>query len=403
MKKEVLFILIIVFSNCSKLDVTQEILPEIVSITPLSIETNLPVINIEVDEQEFLKMTANPNSKIEIEGKLDIYERKNEKLTDKSITIEIKGRTSVGTNFPVKSMEIIPDEAIETRVFTDLSTQSLLQNHNLDSLKIFRLRNSGNDFGITMIKDLAYSQYARDLKLNLELMYGTSVQVFINGKYYGLVNLRTENNVLGISNLLNVPSSDICILKVKNLQTENLEFHHGDKSASIAILEAIDIEDFEAIRNLVDEDNFIDYIIYQDYIGNSDWHYNIALYKTGNKKFRFFLFDLDHAGNVSKFPLLPKLEFITADIAKIYRAFQAKNGFIEHLENRKEELYNRFSVDDFNNVVNQLANNIENDIPFLIAKHGVPESIFRWKYNIEQLKRDFEKRDYYLRKKYNLD
>jgi len=168
-------------------------------------------------------------------------------------------------------------------------------------------------------------------------------------------------------------------------------------------LEAIDTKNSDVIRELIDEDNFIDYIIYQDYIGNTDWHYNIAASRAGNEKFRFFLFDLDHAAEAIPFPLLPKLEFINADIGKIYRAFQLKNGFNEHLENRKEELYNRFSVNDFNNLADQLARNIEDEIPFLIAKYGVPESIFEWKYNLEQLKRDFEKRDYYLRKKYNLD
>tara|TARA_R110002050_G_scaffold20348_1_gene57632 strand:- start:21369 stop:21953 length:585 start_codon:yes stop_codon:yes gene_type:complete len=194
----------------------------------------------------------------------------------------------------------------------------------------------------------------------------------------------------------------MALLKVKN-ESENLKFDEGNRLAVGALLKAIELEDAKAIWENVDVDNFIDYIIYQDYIGNADWGNNVKAFNPGNGKFRFIIYDTDLAGNAIGIPLLPKLEFLSADLGKIYRGLQENEEFNAQLENRKEVLYEGFSVNSFNKIVDDLALTIENDIPFLIAKYGRPESTLHWKMEIDKMKLDFEGRDHYIRKKYDLD
>ena len=99
---------------------------------------------------------------------------------------------------------------------------------------------------------------------------------------------------------------------------------------------------------------------------------------------------------------IPELEYLNYDLAKIYQKFMRIDGFEEQLESRQKELYSKFKVEDFYTIVDKLAGNIKNDIPYQIAKYGYPESMYQWKLELETMKRDFERRDHHIRKKYEL-
>lgn len=401
--KTALLLISIIISSCSNLKVEEEDLPDVFDITSSTIVTMLPVINIDADPSEFENMMSSYYDKILVEGEFSTINNSGvNQLIDKKIEFEISGRSSIGDSFPLKSLRVIFDEAIEPVVHLGFIPDEILAGHHLDILTTIRLRNSGNDFGVSMIKDLAYSSFAVQNSLDFELMYGFPVQVFINEDYYGLMNALTENNILGIASLLHLDTSLISILKVKDA-SENLKYDEGNRLGCEALLTAIEHENAQAIWDNIDIDNFIDYIIYQDYIGNADWANNIKAFNPGNGKFRFILYDVDLAGNVAAIALLPKLEFLSADLGKIYRALQENEGFNDRLEKRKEVLYQGFSVSNFNKIVDDLASTIENDIPYLIAKYGRPESTLHWKIEIEKLKLDFKGRDHSIRKRYDLD
>tara|TARA_R110002050_G_scaffold20348_1_gene57633 strand:- start:21941 stop:22576 length:636 start_codon:yes stop_codon:yes gene_type:complete len=187
----------ILFASCSNLIVEQENLPDVYAITPSTIVTQLPVINLKADQTSFDKMMESYYSKIIVEGELTTHNVLGSiQVIDQKIQFEIRGRSSVGASFPLKSIGVVFDEPIDTKSL-GFKPDDKLPGHYLDFLTTTRLRSSGNDFGITMIKDLAYSRFAVQNCLNLEVMYGVPVQVFVNNKYYGLMNARTESNIAG--------------------------------------------------------------------------------------------------------------------------------------------------------------------------------------------------------------
>lgn len=400
--KFVPLILAIIISSCNRMEVSLEKLPDVEKLTPSTISSVLPVFNIETDPAKFEHMTEFYHHKIVEKGTLSFYNLPNDgDFAPQTMKFEIRGRSSVGEGYPLKSLGLVLDTPVP--LSQNLTPNfPINNNHSLQVLKAFRFRSSGNDFGKTMLKDLAYARLAVYANLNLELMYGEPVQVFVNNKYYGLMNIRTESDVNGMAGLLDVDPLKVTQVKVKG-PSENLEYHEGDPAGCEALLQAIAMEDKPGIAAQIDIPNFIDYIIFQDYIGNTDWVNNIKAYKVANGKFRFILYDVDLASNASSIALIPKLEFLSADIAKIYRALQEVDGFNDQLNNRRAELYQRFSTDAFNNIVDDLALQIENDIPYLIAKYGKPESTFHWKMEIENLKLDFAGRDNSIRKRYKLD
>jgi hypothetical protein len=397
-----LFILAIAITSCNRVEVSGEQLPEVASLTPTTISTALPVFNIDTDPAKFERMTQLYHHKIVEKGTLSFYNSPDAAdFAPQTMEYEIRGRSSVGEGFPLKSLGVVLDNPI-TLGQNSLPKFQVNNAHSLQVLKAFRFRSSGNDFGKTMLKDLAYARLAAYANLDLELMYGEPVQVFVNNSYYGLMNVRTESDANGMAGLLDVDPSEVTLIKVKG-PSENLKYHEGDPAGAEALLQAIAAEDAQAIAAQIDIPNFIDYIIFQDYIGNTDWANNIKAYNVSNGKFRFILYDVDLASNASSIALIPKLEFLSADIAKIYRALQQVDGFDDRLNSRRTELYQRFSVHAFETIVDDLALQIENDIPYLIAKYGQPESTFHWKMEIENLKLDFAGRDKSIRKRYKLD
>ena len=124
--------------------------------------------------------------------------------------------------------------------------------------------------------------------------------VYINGKFYGVLNIREANNKhLAYSNrgLDNDELDQFEIDPDSNyVQMEGTkeafdELYNLSKTASQA-------DSYSKIRNLLDIDEFINYMAIELYLGGDDWpHNNVKAYRPRmeNGKFRFVLFDLDFA------------------------------------------------------------------------------------------------------------
>ena len=216
-----------------------------------------------------------------------------------------------------------------------------------------------------------------------------------------IIDLRTENDRDGLSTLLNVNAEDITLLKM-DWPNEDIDFKEGDEALAQQLIDAIANRDEHALEDLIDIPNFIDYILYQDFIGNMDWpHNNVKLYSANGSKFRFLLYDLDWAANRNRTQRLPKLEYLEDDFSKIYQILRNHdNGFIDLLEQKQRALYDNLTIQKFNHIVDDLADELEPEIGYLIKKWGAPHSSFEWSLNVDQLKQDFQVNDFYNRKLY---
>ncbi len=384
---------------CTKMTV-EEPLPEISGIE--TFPSQLPKINVRADSAEFDKMFENFLEDIEIEASVDFYDENGlKKFTGAVAEIEIKGTSSA--KYILKSLGIEFEPKISNADFQIITPKKVLEGDHLENFTEIRLRNSGNDFGKTMLKDLAYTHLAIYSDLDLELMYGRPVQVFVNGQYYGLMNLRTGKGEKAIADLLSKNKKHITTFEVDR-KNQNLEFEDGDKVFGDRVETAIEKEDAAEIAALVDIDNFIDYLIFQDYIGNDDWpENNVLAYSVQGTPLRFFLFDLDFSAYRSRTKLLPALEYRSDDLAKIFRALKENDAtFFPKLKERQRELYKILRPQIFNQIVDELALPIEDEILYLISKYHQPASTFHWKRELDLLKREFDLRDRFVRDEYDL-
>ena len=387
-------------TGCTDLEINEAI-PSIDHITADNMSSKLGRFNIESDPDSFEYMYKNFEAKIEISAKITYYDAQNNLVFTENGMIDIRGSGSA--NNEMKSIGIVFDRKIDNLKYQLIETSQALPGHDLSKIQNVRLRNSGNDDGITHLKDLALTNFVIANGLELELKYGASVQVFSNGAYFGLLNIRSENDRLALSDLLNVDSSSITMMKM-DFYNGNMEYKEGDEALAQSLRQAIKDENANDLNELLNIDNFIDYIVYQDYIGNVDWpHNNARMYSVNGNKFRFLLYDLDLAVTRNKMHRLPQMEYLDDDISKMYQILRANDEtFIPALENRQKTLYEQFSPAQFNRITDELSNNIDGEIEYLIAKYGPPNSSIEWRMNVEQLKRDFDRCDYYNRRKYGL-
>ncbi len=355
-----------------------------------NIETGLKVANLEVDQTEFDFMYNNFDQEIEIDALLSVY-KGNELLIDKrEVEIEIKGNYSA--SFDLKQIGVKFQSSYNNKS-RDLIDAPNLPFHSLDFVKAFRFRNSGNDFVYTMIRDISFTELARQAQLDLDIMYTEQVVVFINDRFYGLMNMRTESNANGMARLYEVKKGDITLGKV--VFPGVVERKNGDRSRIDRFLEAIENQELSFLKSQIDLANFIDYMIFESYLGHWDWpNNNVRFYAIDDGPFRFVLFDLDQA--VKEDIGLSPMFFIQREgqspIRDLFNLLYSDAEFKEAYDNRFKSLINSgvLSPQRFNSIVDNYMTRIEHLMPTQIEKYNQPGTMALWYWYVNKLKQNFQ-------------
>ncbi len=147
------------------------------------------------------------------------------------------------------------------------------------------------------------AQYERDLwmrvmqkKLGHPSSSGCYCHLFLNGLYWGLYCLTERINGNYCKNNFGGEKGDYTVVKVD--EYNNIELEEGSLDDWNLIMQFLDdnIETsllYEKLSELLDIDNFIDYIILNQYVGNTDWDFhNWIIFKhNSGGKFKFVCWD----------------------------------------------------------------------------------------------------------------
>ena len=195
-------------------------------------------------------------------------------------------------SYPEKSIELNAEKKYEGRNSFDVRLFAQKPYYRFKSLN---LRNSGNDFYSSMCRD-AFQQsiYAGTVDIDYQA-YQPAIH-FINGEYYGIINIRERSNQHHVYSNWGYEKEEIDL--VHNSASGGVAL--GDKVALNRLLELIDAgvtdRSYKEICTLLDVDEYINYIVAQSFSGNSDWmSNNVKFYrKRDGGGYRWVLFDLDH-------------------------------------------------------------------------------------------------------------
>lgn len=367
------------------------------TIIPLNVETNLKVFNLEIDPIEFDSMYSNFNEEIEIEASLNLIKNGDFLIKNEKVEIQVKG--SFSSSFDLKSLGIKFDKVFDNSN-RELIDVEVLPFHTIDKIKSFRLRNSGNDFKLTMLKDMSLVKLALYAKLDVDVMYSEQAVVFINDTFLGIMNIRTETNGHGLSRLYGAKKENVTLVNIKARGV--VEKKDGDFERIDRLFEAIENSEIDLLLDEIDIPNFIDYIIYETYIGNIDWPLNnVRIFAIDEEPFRFVLFDLDMAA-VQK-TNAPPLSFLSEPInndgvnyiSTLFDLLYENEDFKTDFNSRFEEIVSSsiLASSSFELIVDSYKDNIKHIMPTQIDRYSFPKSLTEWIIEVDRLKYNFSKRE----------
>lgn len=222
----------------------------------------------------------------------------------------------------------------------------LFASRTIDKFDKLVLRNGGNDSMQAVAADPLYMNLLRDSVSNIfvarvsdNLCYQDSkfVTVFLNGEYYGILDMKEYIDDKYIQNLYGYDEEDIVIIKSELDTARKCSEHlHGGECRFCNVWfyydvdedNADDVEELIAIcktaieaddstydevytnitENYIDIANFIEYTAINLFVCNTDWpHNNIRIWRYDGGKFNFATRDMDFAFGRYECYVLPEI------------------------------------------------------------------------------------------------
>lgn len=172
--------------------------------------------------------------------------------------------------------------------------------------RCWQVRNGGNDT-YARIKDPAIQMMVLRSGFYVDCQDYQPAHVFLNGDYYGMLNIRESNNKHFAYSNYGISFDDMDQFDLSNAKYNQKV---GDNAAWIQLqnlarkLAQTKLEEtYRQICDLLDIDEYVNYMALDCYIGPSDWITNTNNVKgfrsRTDGKFHFVLFDLDSAFGIS--------------------------------------------------------------------------------------------------------
>ena len=174
--------------------------------------------------------------------------------------------------------------------------------------KSFIIRNSGNDWRMTMFRTGLMNGIVRDV-LDLELSAYRPSIAFLNGGYYGIANIQEKINTDFLENNTKFKSDQIDFLEYihHNSVVQTADGSADGYNALLGFINTHDLTDsanYQVAENQIDINNYISYQLTQIYFDNSDWPGNNIKWWRPNApvgKWRWVLADTDFGYGLSPF------------------------------------------------------------------------------------------------------
>ncbi len=225
----------------------------------------------------------------------------------------------------------------------------LFQDKPITEFKSFMVRNAGNDWMNVHFRDALMQRALRESHVDY-MAYCPSV-VLLNGEYWGIYNIRERQNEDFIEENHGVDADSVDMIKFDG------EVVAGTGEAFQEMVQFIETHDlsvpanYEAVKQMWDIENFVDYFVAQTYYVNNDWigpwTNNIELWRErkAGAKWRYIFWDLDFGLGLASSAWEDKLgETLNPAVATIHSTIFGKmlqnNEFRQYFVNRYADLIN---------------------------------------------------------------
>lgn len=145
----------------------------------------------------------------------------------------------------------------------------------LHEFRTLRLRNMGNDWAYAAMRDAFCHRMAEGL--GLVRMAWRPVSVYLDGEYWGVLEMREELDADYFESHYGVPREEVVIV---NAPGSVVEGRTGDEAPFVALRTYAETHDlavpdfYDSVAARMDVDNFLRYQFVEIWCGNADWPHN---------------------------------------------------------------------------------------------------------------------------------
>ncbi len=255
----------------------------------------LPVVSIAMNEKywddEDIGIYTNYTKDWMRAGSVE-YIKDGESKFSENVGVRLYGATSRA--YPQKSISIFVKNRFGVK---SIHYPLFTYKPKIQNIKSFILRNSGSDWESTMMRDALSHTLAHDIQDIDYLSYEPTI-VFVNGEYYGILNLREKPNESYIQANHKLSNTPIDIIQTKATDTIiNGKINSYTSLTDFIKNHSLETQDnYRYVQSQIDIKRFINYNILQQFIGNVDWpQNNIKSWKKEgiDGKWNWILYDTD--------------------------------------------------------------------------------------------------------------
>lgn len=293
---------------------------------------------------------------------------------------------------PQKSFEFVLDNNYGLE---SLDYPLIEEKTNISSYDGFILRNAGTDWNVVHYRDGLMQRIMKNTHTGY-LGY-EPCELFLNGRYWGVYEIRDNDNHSYVKNNFGYKKSEIDLLfeggGIKIKDGSDTGFYNMYNYAITA--NPVDSSFYAKMNSMFDMDNYMDYFIAETYYVNNDWigdwSNNIKLWRphTPGGKWKYILYDLDFGMGLYSSYSYDKLADLIAPNSfsfqtDIFNAVTANPKFRNNFINRYADLINTIYVPaNVNKVAYAMRDSIAADMPLQFARWG--SSMSTWAQNIATL------------------
>lgn len=238
----------------------------------------------------------------------EYYDKDGNRLFNQSVDIRIGGNCS--RNQPQKSFAI----KARDKYGSNIMNYKFFDAKSVNQFGGLMLRNSGNDFNVTMFRD-AFMQALPVGQMDIDYMEYQPAILYLNGQYMGIQNLREKIDADFIESNYNVDKDDLDLIETYENALEGSADAYVNYKVTLSGMNRTTPAAYAFIDQHIDVQEFINYLVAEIYFANTDWPgNNIKFWRDAsvNGKFRWILWDTDFGFYLVGDPLHPTLNFATA-------------------------------------------------------------------------------------------
>ncbi|MEM9822369.1 MAG: CotH kinase family protein [Bacteroidota bacterium] len=377
-----------------------------IAITPSVLfdpETGLYMQGSDAIDSLWTKDGANFWSKSEVKINTEIYEVGGECEFNSVTGFRLFGGMS--RLFPQKSMTIVARDRYGKKNFK----HRIFGKKGKKKYKFLVLRNSGSDWSKSHFRDALMTSLLDDW--DIEKQDYRPAHLYLNGKYWGIYNIREKVNRYFISDHHEVDKDSVDLIEHRRSVKRGSRSHYLKMLNYLRENDLSDPNRYAYVNSLMDVDNFMDYQIAQIYFDNQDAGGNIKFWRsqTESGRWRWILYDTDWGFGLHN-PKAYKnnsLEFHTAEDGPswpnppwstfILRKMLESPDFEKSFVNRFADYLNtNFEEERVEAKIRQFYERLRPEMPRHLKRWKLRKS--RWKTHVRRMIEFAQKRPAYVRR-----